>query len=228
MKEKVLLAVLVIGYGISNAQILENKFNLSVGYKTGWFPGKPSVNNDNFISPSLFHNYYKVYGISIKGTGRTGSNSGIGACLDYTNASDWDARKYEDYLKSKIALYSFSPFIQIHNKFIEGGFANRVRTFINVGPLIGLANLSLVNSIFDIENENNDVADPLESSDLFFGFMGFVGLEVALNQVAGLNFETSFSHNWISSKLYSDSHFTNINVGLGLILNLRKEKHYNY
>ena len=213
---------------VSNAQIIENKISISLGYETAKFFGKTLMNDKNFKYPSLFANYKKVSGISCKGLIKLDPYIILGAGLNYIQASAWNTSRYKDYIDSKIELYSLSPVIQIHNKYFENGFSNKLRVLLEIGPTFGKAKISLEKPIFDIENEGQTVTHPLKSSDLFYGLRGGLILELTLNQAFGIYFENSVNHNWVSSKLYNDKHFTGYHLGLGLILRLGKDKRFFY
>lgn len=226
MNKIVLLIFLGIIYFNLSGQILENKLNIYLGYEIGQFPGKAFVNDANFISPSLFSNYKDVSGISFKGMIRSCQYISPGISLNYMRASNWETTQYEDYKDSKFSIFSFSPVIQIHNKYSESGFSNRFRIFVEFGPTIGITKLFLKYPIFYIENENDAVEGPLKRSDFFYGLKAGFGMELILNQAFGIYFENSVNRNWVSSKLYNDRHFTGFHLGLGLIVRLRKDKRF--
>jgi hypothetical protein len=210
------------------AQIIDNKVDLSLGYGIGAFGGPVLVNVKGFISPSLYSNYDNIYGISAKAILRKTRYINFGASMNYLSASAWNAGLYTDYLNSRISQYSISPVIQIHNKIHESGFLNRFRIFLEIAPTVGFSDLSLTNPLFDIQSNNNEVAQPMGSNDLFYGINGTGGLEITINQIAGLFIDTSAGHFWVSSKLYNDNQFTNYKLELGIILRLKKNKRFFY
>ena len=210
------------------AQIIDNKVDLSVGYGIGTFGGPVMANVNGFITPSLYSNYDNVYGISAKTILRKTRYINFGASLNYLSASVWNGGTYTDYLNSGITQYSLSPVIQVHNRVHESGFLNRFRIFLEIAPTAGFSDLSLTNPLFDIQNNSNEVAQPMSSNDMFYGLKGTGGLEIAVNQIAGLFIDTSVGHFWVSSKLYNDNQFTDYKLELGIILRLKKNKRFFY
>ena len=124
MKRTFLLFLLCLSFYYSNAQIIDNKIDLSLGYGQAKFGGDEMLNVDGFIAPALYSNFGKSYGISFRIIFLKKQRLSFGASLNYTSGSEWDTDEYADYLNSKVALFSFSPIVRIHNKPVESGFLN--------------------------------------------------------------------------------------------------------
>jgi hypothetical protein len=212
----------------SNSQIIDNKIDLCIGYGIGKFGGDVMVMDNGFIAPSLYSNYDNLYWISFKGIFLKKQHFSFGAVMNYSSASEWNTDLYTDYINSGIFQYSLSPLVQIHSKPVETGLFNRVSLFLEIAPTLGLSKLSLANPLFDIKDENSLVVQPMERSDFFYGMKGATGIKVSLNQDIGAFIEFSYGYYLVSSKLYSDNHYSDYGAEAGIIFRLKKNKRYFY
>ncbi|NLD48864.1 MAG: hypothetical protein GX660_17015 [Clostridiaceae bacterium] len=207
------------------AQIIDNKINLYGGYERGRFYGNGSINENNFIYPSLYPNLKSLNGISLKILyNHPIQFFGFGVTFTHLKGIGWKSPDSPEYNGSKVILHSLSPTIQIHSKLTGKGVFNRFRLFFEIAPGIGLSKLTLSNPIFDIQSGNSIISQPMNSFDLFYGFKRDSGIELAINQNVNVYFSYSYSRNWIKSKLYADKHFSSSCLSLGAILRLRKIK----
>jgi hypothetical protein len=228
MKRSVLLFFTIFAFNICQGQILDNKVRIYYNYTIGGFNGKEMLTDGNFTAPSLFANCLNLTGFSFKGLIKTGPVISMGVAIERLKASGWELLDNADYSNSSVSLYSLSPVIQIHNKFKEPGFSNRFKIYAEVAPVAGYSKLTLTNPLFDIRSNEYNVSTPLNSSDFFLGIKGAIGVEFAINQVAGICCSYSLSYNRISSKLYSDTHFSASQVQVGAFVKLIKDKRFFY
>ncbi len=212
----------------SNAQLVDNRFNLYLSCSTGNFYGKKVLNDGSFIAPSLYSGYYSLIGINIKGLYKIAPVLSIGAALDYKGASDWQSIMYTDYIGSKTGLYSILPVIQFHNRFSEKGSFNCLTLVVEISPSFGSSELSMSQPLFDIYVGGSKVTQPMKKSDLFYGFGGSLGIEYSINQVIGLSIDYSVNNSFIQSKLYNDTHFLYSQLQFGTIIKFKKDKRYYY
>jgi hypothetical protein len=220
-----LLTIFITGSLNCRAQIIDNKINLYGGYEKGWFYGNESINEHSFIYPSLYSNLKSLNGISLKILYNNHSQIfSFGITFTHFKGTDWKSSDSPEYNGSKVILQSLSPAIQIHSKLTETGVFNRIRLFFEIAPSIGLSKLTLSNPLFDIQSGNSIISQPMNSIDLFYGFKGDSGIELAINQSVSVYLSYSYSHNWIKSKLYADNHFSSSWLSLGTILRLKKIK----
>lgn len=228
MNRTFLLILFCLSFYYSNAQIIENKMDLSLSYGVGKFGGAEMINEDEFIAPALYSNFGNIYGISAKMILLKKQLLSFGASLNYTSGSEWRTGQLTDYLNSKIALFSFSPIVQLHNRPSESGFLNRFTIYLDAAPTIGFSKLSLSNPLFDIYSGDYLIQAPSESSDLFYGLRGALGIQGSLNQRFGLFLESSAGYYLVNSALYTDSHFITYRLEAGLIIKFFKDHRYYY
>lgn len=228
MRKTVILFVFVIICYQGYSQLIDNKINVYFGYNLASFSGQKVLNEKGFISPSLFSNYHSATGESIKGLMKLNQYCSIGLGLDVLSASRWENPLYNDYNGSTINLYAISPTINIHTKLKGTGIANRFKLFTELAPSIGQSNVKLSKSIFDLQSQSSRNTPPNSSNDTFIGAKWSAGLEVAINQFAGVFYTFSMQQNFINSKLYNDNHFFCTKMDFGLFLKFKKEKRYFY
>jgi hypothetical protein len=151
-----------------------------------------------------------------------------GLSMTLLQASDWKFADRLDFEGSKIKMKSISPVIQFHNRYAVSNFFNRSKLFLEIAPVIGLFNVALSDSLFQIKSSNNRVIPPKNSHNMFFGIKSSIGLEWSVTQTVGLVFAYSLQYNRTKSILYNENHFTGSLLNLGILLKLRRDKHYFY
>jgi hypothetical protein len=208
--------------------MIDNRFNIYLRYGAGGFSGKKILQENNYISPSVYANYKNLTDYSFKGLTKTGEVISFGLGFDYTEASDWALLGYNDYNNSSIKLYSFSPIIQFHNRLKESGFLNRIRTYVEIAPTVGVSNLLLTNPLFDIQSNGYLVSAPLKSNNIFYGAKGEVGFELFVTHYLGLCASYAYNYNLITSKFYNDNHFSDSQFLLGVFVRCIKDKRFYY
>jgi hypothetical protein len=226
MRRIILIAILLFLSHSGHAQLLDNKINMYIGYNTGAFLGKESVNKGSFIFPSLYSNFHDLMILSFKTIVKGNQYYSFGVGFNNLYASGWETDKSQIYNNSMIKQYSLSPIIQIHNKYEETGIFNRITGFFEIAPTIGLSNLTLEYPLFDIQDQNGNISQPMSSYDIFYGIKCDVGFNLAITRAFGIYFAYSIQHNWINSKLYNDNQFSSSQLGLGLVIRFEKDKRY--
>ena len=227
MRKILICIIIVLNVLESNAQFIKNDLNLSFSFKTGSFQGKGLLNDNNFITPSMFSNMRSLQGLSLKGMYSL-NYFNVGMNFSALNAENWSYLDNSKYIGSQVDIYTINPTIQIHNKFVETGVLNRIRVFFEIAPTFGFSNLTLVNPIFEIQSKSGIVSSPMKSTDLFFGFNGSAGFEFSISRIVGVFFSYSFQHNWVRSDLFQDKNFSSTLLDLGLFIKLKKDKRYFY
>lgn len=228
MRKLVLVTFFLFMSCFGLAQVIGNKVNVYVGYKTGTFPGKSVVKEDGFIAPSLYPNYRSFHGFSLKGLSRYSRLYSVGLALDIQRAEKWETEQHIDYSRSDLKLYSFSPTFQLHNRFSEKGLSNKLKVFLEAGPSAGLSRLTLAQPLLEIRAGATEVQSPMKSNDFFLGINGGAGLEFIISKTLGVYLIYSFQHNWVSSKLHHDKKFTTSGITFGFFARLQKNKRYFY
>lgn len=233
MKNNSIILICLIVYLCSQvvtckAQKLDNHINIYAEYVTGIPHGKELIEEKNFIYPSLYNNMNNVDGMSLKVLYKNHPYISWGMAMTLLKASNWKYKDRLDFQGSTIGMQSISPVIQFHNQYSGSNFINRVNSFLEIAPLVGLSNVTLCDSVFQIKSLNDPIIPPKNSHDLFFGVKTSIGLEWSITQSVGLVFSYSLQYNWIKSILYNEKQFTGSQLNLGIILKLKKDKHFFY
>ena len=224
-----LLILITFPFLKSEAQLLNNKISVVAEYSPKMvFSGDKVLIVDDFQYPSLYQNYNESSGGALKVINNFSSYASFGMEYQVAQASEWECKDYEDYNGSGIVLHSLSPVFQIHNKFYESGVFNRLRLIIEVSPTVGISGISVVNPLFDIQGQSNNISQPMKSRDIFYGIKGRIGMELAISKLFGMSFSYSIQKNWIKSKLYVDDTFSYSNAAVGVVIRLEKDKRFHY
>ncbi len=228
MKKLFIILVLVIQGFSLESQIINNKIDLCASFGVGKFGGSSILNDNGFVAPALYANYKHFYQASLEGIFMKKRFFDLGASLNIASASGWKTESYTDYANSRILMFGLNPLVRIHNPAKDYGLLNRIKLFIETGPEIGFSKLSLANPLFDIHGSDNPVSQPEGSNDLFYGLKSSAGIEVSWNQALGAFIRYSYGYFSVSSKLYSDTSFSDQNIEAGVVLKLKKNKRFFY
>lgn len=224
---KLSLILLFIFFSMaSQAQIINNKLNISLGLSAGYFQSQEIVKQGNFSSPSLFANYKQIFGYTLKCMKDYNTRLSYGLSSDLQFADVWESSEYSDFNGSSIQLISFSPIVRFKSMFREEGLFNRLQAYIELGPNFGISYLTLTNPVFDIRDNSGYLTGPMKSSDLFLGLKSNLGIDYSLNQSIGFYLYYSIDVNRVSSKLYSDQFLIRSCLNAGLLLKLKKNKYF--
>ena len=229
MKTLIIILTYTLMSIVTRAQLIDNKFNIYISSSLGNFMGAKTINEDNYITPSLYSNYKNFFGFSIKGMINSREIISYGLNYDYQSANGWTLSNYTEFENSEIQLHTITPLIRIHNKFKEQGFFNKIQIYLEIGPTIGISNLTLSQTLFDVQsNDGSDFSYPMKDSNTFWGIKGTIGVEYSFIQDFGLFFSYANNINWISSKLYNDNTFSYSSINVGLIVKFIKNKYFYY
>lgn len=228
MRKTVLLFVFAVICYQGYSQLIDNKINIYFGFNKASFTGQKVLNENGFISTSLFPNYHNITGNSIKALMNLNRYCSIGMGFDMLSATRWENQPYSDYVGSSASLISISPTFNIHTKFKSKGIANRIKVFAEIAPSIGQSNLKLSKSIFDLQTQISRSYPPTKSNDIFIGAKWSAGMELAIHQFVGVYYTFSMQQDFINSKLYNDKRFLRTQMDFGLFLRFKKEKRYFY
>lgn len=226
MRKLIIFAIIVLISSFCRAQFVGSQIKLYVGACQGSFMGSNMINEGSFSTPSLFKYYKGFSGQSFKGLFTINSLISVGIAADMIKASNWNNPNTSTYDGSVFKQNSFSPVIQFHTFFNKFNFCNGVNLFLEIAPVIGQAQITLKKSIWEIKNQNTQVASPLQSIDGFYALKGSAGLEWSFNQYIGLYASCSFQENKISSDFYNDKQFLRSQLDFGVFLKLIKDKRF--
>ena len=216
-------------FSTSHAQLISNKFNISLSYSFGSILGTETVNEDNYITPSLYSNFKNLSGFSFKGLINSKDYISYGINYDFQSANEWTTPNYTDFKNSEIHLHTITPLVRFHNKFSEMGFSNHFIAYGELGPSIGISRLILSQSVHDIRtDDNNSLSHPMKDENIFWGFKGSIGLEYSFTQSIGFFLSYSYNMNWVSSKYYNDKTLKSSFINVGFVIKFSKNKYFYY
>ena len=210
------------------AQVIDTKVSLHAAYFTGIFHGKPQVQENNFLYPSLYSNMNNIHGFKLKIMVNPQRNISLGIGTSSLYAFGWDYSDSAVYQGAEINMRSLAPVLQYHTALSNHGFFNRGKMYAEISPLAGYSDLDLMDPLFEIYDTLGRIIPPKESHDLFFGIAATLGLEWAITQAVGFTLSYSYQYNWINAALYADNHFVFSRIHAGISLKLIKDKHFIY
>lgn len=228
MRKIAIIIIHLLLCSFAQAQLIENKLNIYLSYSIGNFLGTETLNEDNYITPSLYSNYNKLTGFSVKGVINSKDFLSFGINYDYQSANEWTSSNYSDFDGSKIQIHSITPIIRVHNKFNENGLSNKLLLLIECGPTIGFSNLSLSKSLFEIQTNESNSIPPMSDNNFIAGLKGTLGFEYSFVQSMGIFFSYSYNMNWVSSKFYDDKSIKNSLINIGIVMKFNKNKYFYY
>jgi len=226
MKNLYTVVVLVLLGSISRAQLPDNRINLSIGYSYGFFSGGEVFEESSLVAPSLFSNYNRLMGFTLKCFVKPLNCLSIGIGYNCLFASDWEAKNYHTYDDSRMSINSFSPAIQFHTKYAEHGIFNRLKLNAEIGTAIGPANIKLENPVLEIHGQTGEIPQPMTETNIFYGLVAGAGFELVIRNQLGAFGSYTYHQNRINPRLYADNSFSYAEFSLGLKINLAKDKHY--
>lgn len=228
-KNFIIILVLLFQAFVVKAQLLENKLNIHLQYNYFQQNEGQHVDENGFISPSLFANMKSINAFSLKGVHTFNAFMDIGAGIDQSFYSSWELAENTLYSGSKINEVALYPIIQFHPAWKERGIFNRLKPNIRLSPLAGMAFSSFVEAPFDVQsNGSPDLSSLLSSRDFFMGIKGAVGIEFILNQSVGISTSYGIRNIWISPTLYNDLQVLQTHISAGFYFRFLKEKRFYY
>lgn len=226
--KKIILTCILCVWGINGyCQLLEDRTNLFIGYKSGLYLGNELFNNQGTISPSFYSNLTSNNGLVVKYTTNLTPIFSTGLKLGSFIATNWQSENYTSYNDSKSTTINLQPIIQIHNKFQGNGLYNRLKVYGEISPVLGWSMLSIRNNLFDISGSEENV-DTFSSNDLIYGLEAGVGCEYAFINQLGAFINLSVQEGFINTPLFLDNRYTLIGFNVGIRINISKVKRFNY
>ncbi len=225
-----IILLLVINHSL-HAQLVDNKFDVYLGYAYGTFPGAETTNEQHYIAPALYSNYTNSQGYAVKGIWNFKRYVGVGLGYAYQSGNQWQSANYADFEGASIRQHAISPVFQFHTPHGETGLFNRFRVFVEAGPTVGVTKLELARPLFSIHPRESALlqAAPIEmTNDHFFGAVGLVGISYGMSQRFGVFMNYAYTTNVVSSKLYNDKGFQQSQIQVGLLLKFKRNKYFYY
>jgi len=231
MKKYYYIIILIFFTSISaNSQVIENKLNLNLSSGICNVNGEISIIEDNYITPSLYSNYSFVYNYNAKMIIHAYSYISYGIKINSISFNNWNNIITDTLFNlSNTKNFVFAPTIQIHNRFKEKGFFNRVKVYIEVSPSIGKSTLRLNTPVFYVQSGSGTEQSPLlETKDFILGVEAGGGIELALSNGFGIFSNFSYTYNKVNSAFYNDKHFSYTSLNFGFFVRLLINKHFYY
>lgn len=228
MKRKILLIwLLVILFSNSLcAQFIDNKVDVKIAFGITFPLGNKMVNEENFITPSLFKGYDNSYFYSIEGIYNYHENYSFGVVWNKFSFTNWTNNESELFSKSSSEISSFGPMIKFHTKFKQTGMLNKFELFTTLSPYIAFIKSNLYQEAL-FSSEPSVGSNPiLESTYSSFGGKVSLGASYSLSQNIGFNLEIGGSYTSLNSQFYNDKGIFQINVGAGIIFKLLRNRRY--
>lgn len=224
--------LLIIGLTISlgnfalKAQFIDNKIDLKVTYGIALPLGDEIINEENYITPSLFRGYGLSYYHQIEGIYNCRPNYGLGVSLTKFNFSNWTNSDSELYANSSSYISSFGPVIKLHTTFKQTGPQNNFELFTTLSPYIAFIK-SKINqeALFSIE-PITELPPVIESTYSSFGGNISVGANYTIAQNIDVNLEIGGSYTKLNSQFYNDKSIVLFNVGAGIVFKFAKNRRY--
>ena len=229
MQKKLFILVLSFLSFQVQAQIIENKLDVSFGYGTGDFQGGKLYRDGVFSAPSLFSNYEQFQSHSLKCLRKVHPNFSIGLGADVTFGDDWNLNYYTDYNTSRVSLFDLYPIFRVQNRYEQHGLFNRLKCFAELSPVFGQSRYQIQNQqSYELNVEDEDVTE-WKSVDYYYGIKGVIGIDYSFNDYFGFFCSYALKYNRVSSPtLYVDDHFYYTQLSVGLTLKLQMNKRYFY
>lgn len=228
MKKTLLIIGLIASLANFNltAQFIDNKIDLKVTSGIALPVGEETVNEENFVTPSLFRGYDNSYYYSVEGMYNYRPNCSLGVTWNKFSFANWSNSDGELFTNSSSEISSLGPFIKLHTKFSQIGFFNKVELFTTLSPYITFIKSNLYQEAL-FSNEPSIVTNAIiESRYSSFGGSISVGANYSMTQSIDLNLEIGGRYNQLNSQLYNDKSIVLLNFGAGIVFKLVRNRRY--
>jgi len=208
----------------SNAQVIENKLDVHVGYVHGFLSGSSTISENGFVMPSLFGNINNSNGILLSATYKIKPILSVGLGVSSASAGNWSYLSDGTYRDSMTQLNSLSVPVRFHTPYSPFDLFNWLSFYGELSPVIGFSNLRLANPIMVAQTPGQGNFSPMEETSTFFGIKASVGLKAAISPRLGLFAEYSFNENSIEGLLFVDRRFGGHSLSAGIFIRLSEVK----
>lgn len=222
----VILLISILSSNFLKAQPIDNRVDIKILYGIAQPLGDKTVNEGNFITPSLFRGYDNSYYYSIEGFYKFHPNYSIGISWGSFSFDNWINIDSELFSNSSSHLSSLGPLIMWHTRFKQTGVLNKLELFTTLSPRMTFIRSSLVQeTLFSPEpvNASNLI---IESNYTFFGASLNAGVRYSISQNIDLNLEIGGSYSMLNSQFYNDKNIVLLNAGAGIVFKLLRDKRY--
>jgi hypothetical protein len=224
---------------IVSGQVIENRMSFRLGLLHGTFSGDSVINENGFITPSLFPQLKGPSGISAAATYKLISvvSLGLGAELQY--GYGWAMQSARDFDGANVLASSVYPFVQLHTPVVSTGLFNKLELTGGIGYFTGRINFKMEHYDFEIIGPNYEylsdwtkrrIRESRSVSELrsWQGLRVDYGLRYAVNDRIGF-----YIHAWnlfgkVDASFYSDKQVNANGAGIGLIYSILKVKRIGY
>jgi hypothetical protein len=229
MKRILLLICLFAIYGHSElkAQFINNKININVSYGLITTLGPKDVNEESFITPSLYIGYENAFSVNVRGVYTFRPNISLGMEWSKLEFSNWSYNEEQVYQNASSSISNIGPVIKLHTKFKQVGIGNRVEGYTIVLPYIAFISTFIPQeNLFSIDPPVQEPNSILESNTHSLGIKISIGGAYSVSQNIDFFVESGVSYTSISSQLYNDKRLLSLNTNLGVVFKFLRNRRY--
>jgi hypothetical protein len=228
MKKTIVIIVQILLFNqLLFSQFIDSRLNVyfSPGYSKTF--GTSTVDEEGFITPSLFNNFKSGKNFALAANYKLYSFIGTGILIRNTSFSGWEMSSGESlYLNARAGITSLGAILKLGTPVMTEGLFNRFTASLLCIPTYNMVNVKLDKSIFS--GSASDTEDYLNSRTSSIGAEAIIQLEYSVHRNAGVFVHAGLSYVQLKSILYNDPRLIYFNTGLGAFLRLSKDKHFYY
>jgi hypothetical protein len=229
LSKHLLLTFLLFQWSVlSQAQIIDNRLNIYMGYSTGITSTRETVTKQGIVLTSLMGKLETWNGMQLKGFYMLSPSLGAGLALAGSSANTISGGGQELYNNSVINHNYLAGMIRIQNHKPTSGLFNRFYFFGAAGPAVGYSFLTLGYPIMDVVYGDSGRTLAMNSSDFTPGFVLIGGAELIIHRLAGIYLGYSFDIFHVNSPYYPDRVFTKSIVEAGIFFRFQANKRFYY
>jgi hypothetical protein len=224
---RIIFSILLLSlYMPLQSQIINTNLKISFNLGINNPGGAAYLTNNNAVFPKLYSNMETSIGGDISGIYLFYGNLGAGLSFGAIYMTGWKYN-YLEYYKDATALVMFTnPLIYYQTPAIMN---ERLRFFLNTGPLIARTSVKLEEPVIYIYNNADKlVTDMLSTNNSGVGLGISGGLRFNLNSKTAFSVNCSYRYFNTSSVLYPDNDISSISYGLGVTIMFLKDKKYYF
>lgn len=203
-----------------NAQVVDSKMKLFLGYGVGNYLGDQLFNDQGTIAPSFYRNLENVNAINVGISYKLLSNYSVVFSVDNQRYSSWLSDIHTSYTNSSIKAIHFCPAIQYHTAYTERGLFNQLKLYGHLSPVFSFSTIN-----YPIRPTDFDAG--VEFRELNYGVRATLGAEYALTNKIGVFANASIQQSFVNSQLYIDTRYLLTKVNIGLALTISWPKSFN-
>jgi hypothetical protein len=222
-----MILFLALSHSMVYGQLINNRLNFCLSAGISPVMGSETVNENDYITPSLFVNFEKGSNLKLRATYQLFSIISVGIQLKSTNFSDWNnGDSLSLYRGAQSKVHSLGAVLRIASKPKNTGFFNRFSASLCFVPTFNQVHVTFDQQLFTIPGGTSE--DLFNSDISSLGADCSLNLEYSISQGIGVFAEGGISYIPLKSQLYADTRLLSVNANLGIFFKFMKDKHFNY